>query len=247
MRGKTVLTSPRYPRHRGFIIFGTRTMIRNNGAAVQAVCPSCRQQTMFQPKSARPWFTLYFIPIFPVGAKRTFSECMNCRMQFRLTPQELSQRTSASQQQQMQQAIQMYNSLRTSPANSVTLNNLLMLYLQLKEYDQAISAANEFQQALNASEQCMTTLGRVLMEQGRHPDAIKWFDAALARNPMLGEAAYCKAVALMSLTPPDLAGATAAARVARSAGLSGAEPLLREIENRARAAQGAGAAPPPAQ
>jgi tetratricopeptide (TPR) repeat protein len=224
-------------RRRGFIIFGTRNFIRNQGPAVQAVCPSCRQQAMFQPKAARPWFTLYFIPIFPVGAKRPFSQCMNCRMQFKLSPQELTQRTSASQQQQMQQAIQMYNSLRTSPANSVTLNNLLMLYLQLHEYDQAVSAANEFQQALNASEQCMTTLGRVLMEQGRHPDAIKWFDAALARNPMLGEAAYCKAVAMMSLTPPDLAGATAAARTARTAGLNGADALLKEIENRARASQ----------
>jgi tetratricopeptide (TPR) repeat protein len=107
----------------------------------------------------------------------------------------------------------------------------------LKEFNQAVSAANEFQQALNASEQCMTTLGRVLMEQGRHAEAIKWFDAALARNSMLGEAAYCKAVSLMSLTPPDLVGAGNAARAARTAGLNGADALLKEIENRSRAAQ----------
>jgi tetratricopeptide (TPR) repeat protein len=222
-------------RHRGFFIFfGSRGIVSNNGAAVQSACPNCKQQAMIQPKSVRSWFTLFFIPIFPLGAKRIFSQCTNCRAQFRVSPQQLSQHQAASQQQQMQQAIQMYNSLRASPANSVTLNNLLLLYLQLREFNQAVSAANEFQQALNASEQCMTTLGRVLMEQGRHVEAIKWFDSALARNAAIGEAAYCKAVALMSITPPDLAGAAIAARAARTAGLNGAEALLKEIENRSR-------------
>jgi tetratricopeptide (TPR) repeat protein len=188
-----------------------------------------------QNKAARPWFTLYFIPIVPVGAKRRFCQCLNCGTQFRIAAEEIAQRTTVSQQTQVQQTIQMYNSLRASPANSVTLNNLMMLYFQLKEFDSAVSAANEFQQALNASEQCMTTLGRVLMEQKKYTDAIGWFDAALARNGLMGEAAYCKAVALMHLTPPDLTGATAAARIARTAGMGGADALVREIENRSRA------------
>ena len=207
-------------------------MVSNDGAPLEALCPNCRQRTLFQPKSARSWFTFFLIPLFPVGSKTALSQCGNCRMQFRLSPQQLNDRVAASQQQQMQQAIQMYNSLRASPANSVTLNNLMLLYLELHELDQAVSAANEFQQALSASEQCMTTLGRVLMEQRRHPDAIKWFDAALARNPMLAEAAYCKAVALMNLTPPDLTGAKAAARAARTAGMTAADALLKDIESR---------------
>jgi tetratricopeptide (TPR) repeat protein len=222
-------------RRRGFIIFGTRNRITNHGPAVTGVCPKCAQQTTLQNRAARAWFTLYFIPIFPVGAKRQFCQCQNCGTQFRLSAQELAQRTTVSRQTQVQQSIQMYNSLRASPANSVTLNNLMMLYFQLKEFDSAVSAANEFQQALNASEQCMTTLGRVLMEQGKHAEAIAWFDAGLARNDMMGEAAYCKAVSLMHLNPPDLAGATSAARIARSAGMNGAENLLREIETRSRA------------
>ena len=117
----------------------------------------------------------------------------------------------------------------------MTLNNLLLLYLQIGELNQAISAANEFPDALNASEQCMTTLGRILMEQKQPEAAIKWFDAAISRNPMLGEASYCKAVALMGMNPPDLAGASVAARAARTAGLAEAEGLLRELEKRSRA------------
>jgi tetratricopeptide (TPR) repeat protein len=223
----------RQSRRRGFFfLIGTRRMVSNDGTPAEAPCPNCRQRTLFQPKSARSWFTFFLIPIFPVSGKMTLSQCGNCRMQYRLTPQQLNSRVAASQTLQMQQAIQMYNSLRASPANSVTLNNLLLLYLELKELDQALSAANEFPQALNSSEQCMTTLGRILMERAQHAEAIKWFDAALARNPMLGEAAYCKAVALMNLTPPDLEAAKAAARTARTANMNGADALLKNIEAR---------------
>jgi tetratricopeptide (TPR) repeat protein len=217
-----------------FILFGSRNMISADGGGASAVCPRCSQQQWFANKSARTWFTLFFLPLFPMGAKRGFCECGNCRAQFRGSAEDLGRKTAAASQQQMQRAIQLYNSMRASPANSVTLNNLMLLYFQLGEFNQAVSAAGEFPEALNASEQCMTTLGRVLMEQKRQADAIRWFDAAIARNPMLGEAAYCKAVALMSLTPPDLGGAEAAARSARTAGVAEAEGLLKEIEKRAR-------------
>ena len=227
---------PNPNRPRGFIfLFGSRNLISNNGAAAAAVCPRCGKDTNFQDKFVRTWFTLFFIPIFPTGAKRPFCECHNCRAQFKGSAEVLGKKTAANQQQLMQRAIQMYNSMRASPGNSVTLNNLMLLYLQIGELSHAVSAASEFPDALNSSEQCMTTLGRVLMEQGEHAAAIKWFDVEISRNPMLGEAAYCKAVALMNLKPPDLTSAAAAARSARTAGLPQAETLLKDIENRARA------------
>lgn len=232
--GRNIKTGNGQRRRRGFIIFGTRNMLSNNGPGVSGVCPRCGQQSILQNRAARSWFTLYFIPIFPTGAKRPFCECQNCHAQFKGSAEEIGKKAAVSQQQQTQRAIQLYNSMRASPGNSVTLNSLMLLYFQLGEFDQAVSAAGEFPEALNASEQCMTTLGRVLMEQKRQPEAIQWFDAAMARNPMLGEAAYCKAVLLMSLTPPDLDGAAVAARSARTAGIAEGESLLREIEKRQR-------------
>jgi tetratricopeptide (TPR) repeat protein len=231
-RIRQVVTDPR--RGAFIILFGTRNVVSDEGASATATCPRCSQETSFANKSARRWFTLFFLPVFPVGAKWAFCECGNCRAQFRVSAHELGRKTAAAYQQQTERAIQLYNSMRASPANSVTLNNLMLLYFQLGEFGQAVSAAGEFPEALNASEQCMTTLGRVLMEHKRQTDAIKWFDAAIARNPMLGEAAYCKAVALMSLTPPDLTGAEAAARAARTAGVAEADGLMREIEKRQR-------------
>jgi tetratricopeptide (TPR) repeat protein len=104
----------------------------------------------------------------------------------------------------------------------------------MNEYDQAISAARDFPAALNNSEQCMCTLGWVLLAAGRHPEAVQWFDAAIARNPLLGEAHYHKAVALLSSTPPRVTEAVASARAARNSGYPRAEQLLREAETKAR-------------
>ena len=110
----------------------------------------------------------------------------------------------------------------------------MTLYASINQLDSAISAAAEFPQALQASEQCMTTLGRVYLAQNRFAEALQWFDAAVARNSTLGEAQYYKALAHLLSTPPDARQAVAAARGARSAGYPNAEALLREAEVKAR-------------
>jgi tetratricopeptide (TPR) repeat protein len=228
----------RHGRHRGFILlFGTRPIISTDRAAapVHTVCPNCGQKADIVGKTYRTWFTLFFIPVFPVSGSHAFSECANCGAQFQVPAQALAARLAESEREQSQRAITLYNSLRASPANAVTLNDLMTLYATMGEHEQAIAAAGEFPDALNSSEQCMTTLGRVYLGVDRHADAIGWFDAALARNPSLGDAHFHKAVAHLTSTPPDYAKAVAAARAARSAGVPRADELLRDAEEKARA------------
>jgi TPR repeat protein len=110
----------------------------------------------------------------------------------------------------------------------------MTLYATMKEHDQAISAARDFQQALHNSEQCMTTLGRVYLAKNDHAEALKWFDQAIARNEALAEAHYFRGVARLTATPPDYAQAAASARSARKFGYPGAEELVREAESRVR-------------
>jgi tetratricopeptide (TPR) repeat protein len=218
------------------ILFGSRNLIGpDEGDPIQTQCPRCNANTTIVGKSYRPWFTLFFLPVFPIGGKQRFSQCVSCKAQFSLPVNELRNRLAGAQQQQSQQAIGLYNSLRQSPANSITLNELMQMYAGMSEFDQAISAARDFPEALNSSEQCMCTLGRVFLAAGRNAEAIPWFDAALARNPSLGEAHYHKAVACLTLTPARLNEAVAAARAARNAGYPRADELLREAEAKARA------------
>ena len=223
---------------RGFIIlFGSRGIVSNDSAPpVQTRCPQCGQQANLEAKSFRNWFTLFFIPVFPISGRTPFCQCGSCGAQFQVPAEELRQRLAEADRQQNQQAITLYNSLRASPANSVTLNELMTAYASMNEFDQAISAAGEFPQALHASEQCMTTLGRLYLAKNQFAEALQWFDAAVARNPSLGEAQYYKGVTHMLTTPPDFGRAVAAARAARTAGFPNAEALLREAEEKARRA-----------
>ena len=134
----------------------------------------------------------------------------------------------------MQRGITLYNSLRASPANSVTLRKLMTLHLNAGEPGDAISAAADFPAALDASEQCMVTLGRAHLLAGGAAAAMQWFDTALARNPELGEAHFERATAALAMTPPDLARAVASARAARKADHPGAAELLAAVEARER-------------
>jgi tetratricopeptide (TPR) repeat protein len=225
-------------RHRrpGFILlFGSRNILSNeNVSPVQTTCPRCGQPAEIVGRTYRTWFTIFFLPIFPLSGTRRFSECTNCHAQFPVPVEDLRRGLASNEQQQNQQAIALYNSLRASPANSITLNQLMLMYAGMNEFSQAISAGNEFPEALNASEQCMSTLGRVYLASEQRAQAIHWFDQALARNASLGEAHYYKAVAHLTNTPPDYGAAVASARQARNANFPNADALLREAESKNR-------------
>src|SRR5688500_577335 len=219
-------------RRRGFILlFGSRAIISNDPSApIDTRCPRCAQQARLEAKSYRNWFTLFFIPVFPISGKTPFCQCSACGAQFQVPAEELRQRLAEADRQQNQQAITLYNSLRASPANSVTLNELMTASASMNEFDHAISAAGELPQALPASRQGMATPGRAYRAKNQFTEALQWFDAAVARNPSLGEAQYYKGVTHMLTTPPDFGRAVAAARAARTAGFPNAEALLREAE-----------------
>jgi hypothetical protein len=59
------------------IIFGTRTLQRNKGQG-QFHCPRCSMQRGYRQISADRFFTLYFIPLIPLGSAGRYVECMSC-------------------------------------------------------------------------------------------------------------------------------------------------------------------------
>src|SRR5205823_4531831 len=106
--------------------------------------PRCGQRADMVGKSHRTWFTVFFIPVFPLSGATRFSQCARCGGQFKVDNRQLGTQVAAADRQQSQRAIGLYNSLRASPANSVTLNELMAMYAGMQEYEQAISAARDF-------------------------------------------------------------------------------------------------------
>jgi hypothetical protein len=46
-------------------------------------CPQCDAREEYTLKQQRPWFTLYFIPVFPIGGAQRYVECRGCGRTFK--------------------------------------------------------------------------------------------------------------------------------------------------------------------
>lgn len=63
------------------IIFGTRQRFKTIDTG-EFYCPHCRARRPYERKQARPYFALYFVPIFPVGEGHEVVECKACGTMF---------------------------------------------------------------------------------------------------------------------------------------------------------------------
>jgi uncharacterized tellurite resistance protein B-like protein len=60
------------------IIFGTRG-VRSTVTEGTFVCPQCVSSQRYKHKKVTQFFTLYFIPLIPLGNKGEYVECAGCR------------------------------------------------------------------------------------------------------------------------------------------------------------------------
>jgi hypothetical protein len=65
----------------GLIIFGRRTMTKTNHSG-SFRCPGCGPDQTYVHKEVKRWFTLYFIPIIPLGTVGAYIQCTRCHGQF---------------------------------------------------------------------------------------------------------------------------------------------------------------------
>lgn len=156
---------PRRAR-RGFIIFfGHRTLTRSDGSTpAELSCPSCRQTCWIQGRVTQPWFTFFFIPVFPLEPRSRgtrFSQCSGCKACFELSIDQLSRKAGAAQRSDHAAAIQLYNQLRDHPTDSAMLLKLIQMYGAMGEPREARSACRAFPQAFEADPQCAAALSAI--------------------------------------------------------------------------------------
>mgnify|MGYP005839999167 CR=1 FL=1 len=61
-----------------FIVLGTRPIIRPGAEIVRRPCPNCGDWRNFQEVTWRNYFTLFFVPVFPLGPPRRGYACVSC-------------------------------------------------------------------------------------------------------------------------------------------------------------------------
>jgi hypothetical protein len=62
-----------------FLLFGFRNRINDRGATIAATCPRCHNSVVLHDVHSRRWFTLFFIPVLPLGRARRVLMCPVCR------------------------------------------------------------------------------------------------------------------------------------------------------------------------
>jgi hypothetical protein len=65
----------------GLIIFGRRTTTKTITAG-SFTCPRCGPGRGYEHKQVNRWFTLYFIPVIPLGTVGEYVECQGCAATF---------------------------------------------------------------------------------------------------------------------------------------------------------------------
>jgi hypothetical protein len=90
------------------IIFGTRVRHKVVGEG-QFFCPKCQAQRPYKHKRATRYFTLYFLPIFPMGQLGEFVECQTCGIAFET--RVLTLKGPAQPRPQMTNLAQMINTI----------------------------------------------------------------------------------------------------------------------------------------
>ena len=69
------------------ILFGSKTMYKNMGTVGSYYCERCHNTSEWQFMQHRTWFTLFFIPVFPISGKHEYLQCPICSQAYRV-PEE---------------------------------------------------------------------------------------------------------------------------------------------------------------
>lgn len=67
-----------------FVIFGWPTKTKEYGATYPTECPHCSNDNYLHLLKSRKWFTLYFIPLIPLGRGSFDLVCPTCNASIRL-------------------------------------------------------------------------------------------------------------------------------------------------------------------
>jgi hypothetical protein len=67
-----------------FFLFGINPVTKKLGQKFQ-VCSRCKKETAHNFERKWPWFTLFFIPIVPIGRKRVLGHCNLCGQELEIS------------------------------------------------------------------------------------------------------------------------------------------------------------------
>lgn len=107
-----------------FIIFGTtglKTKVKDEQPLINS-CPNCSGDLLF--KKYTRWFTLFFIPVFPINTMDRFYECNNCNSAYAQKIKSILAETTETREHALQKAQNLYaNALIAAMTHMAIIDN----------------------------------------------------------------------------------------------------------------------------
>ena len=143
------------------IIFGTRT---TNPTAGQGLfnCPRCGPQKPYSHKKQKRWFTLYFIPVIPLGTPGEYLECDACAGTFDMAALH---HDPQAERTEMFDRLRRLSVLAMLFANRYQPENVNALRAALQEVTQDFVAEEVIHQDVNFAQQAAAQLGPTFQAQ----------------------------------------------------------------------------------
>jgi len=64
------------------LIFGTKRKFKNLGTLENCHCSRCNNTSDWNFMEYRDWFTLFWIPVFPISGRKEYLECPICHQAY---------------------------------------------------------------------------------------------------------------------------------------------------------------------
>ena len=81
------------------ILIGTMNLTRTRETG-QFYCPTCKSTQDYRLRARRPFLTLYFIPVIPIGGAEVFVDCRGCGDKWDMTVLQMDKQTHEAIQEE---------------------------------------------------------------------------------------------------------------------------------------------------
>ena len=169
-----------------------------------AVCESCHRESRLQNYGTRLWFTVFFIPVIPLGKKQIFSDCSRCR-RHRVLPAADWERIKDQSLTETQAAM---DAAPSDPQPAIQLLGALQAF---QRRDEALELASQLQARFATDPDTQFATGACYQKYSQFAEADRAFMSALKLQPDNLSAKRAVAAGLLRKNDPATARRLAAA------------------------------------
>jgi tetratricopeptide (TPR) repeat protein len=200
------------------IVWGSKPRITvTDPEGARVVCPNCGVESRFIEKQVRTYFTLYWIPLFPMGRGEKLIECEYCHAQLLTTLEELRAQEAArheedarnaaareaSEREQSEEVERLQRHWQEQPEDRVSLCKLLDFLAGQGRYHRIQELEPGIRARYGEDPDVLLRLAHAAFALKRHADAIRDYETLLGQNPYRGDARYYLASSYRELQPPN--------------------------------------------